>query len=382
MEKIKIFYLVDTISGPNGGTERQILELINSLNPDRFQMTLGCLFNSPWLKRNLPPGPVLMLNFKGYWHPNFLWNFFKLVKFIKTEKVQILQTFFLEANIIGVLAGRIAGVPYIIASRRNSRYLYNQIRAIILKVLRGSTHLYLANSQSLAEFVVQHEKVSAEKVRVIYNGVDTSKFSPAGEDRKSNLGFPAAKRIVGVVANLKKIKGIDCFIEAARTLSAKRNDFLFIIIGGEYDEEKYKQKIERLNLSNLVWIMGVKENIQDYLKCFEIGVNASLTEGFSNSVLEYMAAGLPVVATRVGGNSEQVVDGQTGFLVESENAQQLADKINLLLENAPLRKELGLAGRKRIENLFSKQKFLSNIEAFYEEIINKDKIVGRGAWSK
>src|SRR3972149_6870914 len=103
MEKIKILYLVDTISGPNGGTERQILELINSLNPDRFQVTLGCLFNSPWLKRNLLPGPVLMLNFKGYRHPNFPWNFFKLVKFIGTQKIQILQTFFLEANIIGVL---------------------------------------------------------------------------------------------------------------------------------------------------------------------------------------------------------------------------------------------------------------------------------------
>lgn len=373
MEKIKILYLVDTISGPNGGTERQILELMNSLNPDRFQMTLGCLFNSPWLKRNPPPGSILMLNFKGYWHPNFLWQIIRLVRFIRNERIQILQTFFLEANIIGIIAAGLGGVPVRIASRRNLGHRYTFFKKLLLKFLKSYTTFYVANCRKVAQVVEQTERVPQAKIKVVYNGVDTNRFKPTPSKLKNLVGLPNDKLIVGMVANLKKLKGIDYFLRAAKIISEKHKHVLFVIIGGEYDEKLYLKMRDRIGLREIVLFLGIQEKVENYLNAFDIAVNSSLTEGFSNSILEYMACGLPVVATDAGGNAEAVLNGETGIIIHPRDSEKLACAIETLLHDQDLRYRMGENGRRRILENFTQGKMLAGLELLYLELVNVHK---------
>jgi len=363
--KIRILFLIDTISGPNGGTEKHVLELIDHLDQTKFQVYLGCLYQSQWLKDHAPACPQITLNFKGYWHPNFIWQVIKLVRFLKKENVQILQTFFLEANIIGMISTKFAKVPWTIASRRNIGHRNTPFKTQVLKFLSSATTAYLANCQKVKQVVIDQERVDPQKVRVIYNGVDPDRFSPGHSSTRAKLGLPEGKLIVGMVANLKKIKGIDFFLEAAGKITRKRRDVLFVIIGGEYEEEYYLNLRDNMGLKETVLFLGIKKDIEDYLRAFDVAINSSLTEGFSNSILEYMASGLAVVATDVGGNAEAVVDGQTGLIVPAADSEKLAEAIQNLLADKKLRRDMGEKGREKILANFTQEKMIRELEEFY-----------------
>lgn len=374
MNRIKILFLIDTISGPHGGTEKHLLELVEHLDRNKFEVYLGCLYPSQWLKNNPLACPQIILDFKGYLHPNFLWQLLKLVKFLRYEKIQILQTFFLEANIIGILSALLAGVPYRLATRRNLGHRHTRLRTfilrIILRILKSATTLYLANCHKVKEFVMDLEKITPQKVQVIYNGIDPVLFQPALSRCETRTALPKDKLIVGMVANLKIIKGIDYFLKAASLIRAKRADVLFVIIGGEYREKYYFDLRDEMGLQEVVHFLGIKENVVDYLQAFDVAVNSSLTEGFSNSILEYMACGLPVVATEVGGNTEAVIDGETGILVPPRDAKKLAQAIEILLADEKLRLKMGEKGRQRILEQFTQSRMLREMEQLYSKLAN------------
>jgi len=368
MDKIKILYVVDTIVGPSGGTEKHILELIRRLDRGKFQIYLGCLQPSQWLKDNPPTCPQIMLNFKGYFRPNLLGQIFKMAKFIRKEKIQIVQSFFLEGNVIGVLAAKLAGVPHILVARRNLGYWNTPLRILVLRFLRHLTTGYVANCQAVKNYVITVEKVPAEKIKVIYNGIDPQFFQDCPADSFKKI-FPADKLVIGIVANLKEIKGIQYFLEAAKIASEKRKDLLFAIIGGGYAEERFRNMARQLGLEDTVRFLGIREDLRPFLQTFDVAVNSSLTEGLSNSILEYMAACLPIIATKVGGNPELVEEGVTGLLVPPADSQALAEKILFLAENENLRKRLGHNARKKVQEKFSLSRQERELEDFYSSLV-------------
>ncbi|OGP76169.1 MAG: hypothetical protein A2V86_14555 [Deltaproteobacteria bacterium RBG_16_49_23] len=367
-DKIKLFLLIDTISGPNGGTEKHVLQLIRLLNPDRFQVYFGSLYTSKWLEENPPACWKLILNFKGYRHPNFLSQFIKLARFLRRERIKIIQTFFLESNIIGVLAGRLAGVPVKTASRRNLGHRYTPFRTMFLRTFKKLTTCYIANCDKVRQFFIKNENINPRKIKVIYNGVDQAYFRPGNKVTRAQLGIPGDKLVIGMVANLKKIKGIDFFMQAAKLISQKRGDVIFVVIGGEYEEEYYHKMRAELGLKEVVQFLGIKADVRDYLNAFDLAVNSSLTEGFSNSILEYMACGLPVVATDVGGNPEAVIDGQSGIIVPAGDSERLARAMETLLNDGQMRKRMGEKGRQRIVDNFSQSKMISEMEKLYLDL--------------
>ncbi len=368
MDKIKILYLIDTITGPQAGTEKHILEVLKHIDKEKFEIHLGLLQTSQWLKENVLDVPHIILNFRGYWHPSFLRQIVKLVNYIRREQFQIVQCFFLEGNVVGVLSAKIARVPHILAARRNLGYWNSPFRIYWLRLLKYFTSGYVANCQAVKEYVRTAEKVLPDKIQVLYNGVDLNYYN-APQSKGGGRIFPPDKIIVGLVANLKKIKGIQYFLEASRLVSVKRKDLQFVIIGGGYEEERFKKMASRLGLEKTVCFLGIKEDIRPYLHSFDMAVNSSLTEGFSNSILEYLATGLPVIATKVGGNSELVEDGVNGFLVPPADSQALTDKILVLAENQELRNRFGQKGRKRAEEKFSLTRQMARLEEFYSDLV-------------
>jgi glycosyltransferase involved in cell wall biosynthesis len=368
MGKIKILYLIDTITGPQGGTEKHILEVFEHIDKKKFEIHLGFLQTSPWLKENVLDSHYTILNFRGYWHPNFLRQLVRLVSYIRREQFQIVQCFFLEGNVVGVLAAKIAGIPHILAARRNLGYWNSSLRIFLLRWLKYFTTGYVANCQAVKDYVRITEKVLPDKIKVLYNGVDLNYYD-ISQGRGGDRIFPPDKIVVGLVANLKKIKGIQYFLEAGRLASVKRRDLLFVIIGGGYEEVRFKKMACQLGLEKTVCFLGIKEDIRPYLHSFHMAVNSSLTEGFSNSILEYLAAGLPVIATKVGGNSELVEDGVNGFLVPPADGRALADKILVLAENQEMRKRFGQQAREIAEEKFSLARQMARLEDFYSELV-------------
>jgi glycosyltransferase involved in cell wall biosynthesis len=367
-DKLRMLLLIDTISGPNGGTEKHVLDLINHLDRSRFEVYLGCLFQSNWLSKNPPDCTQFTLNFKGYWHPMFIRQLLKLIRFLRREKIRLLYGFFPEANLIGALTARLGGVPYFMVARRNIGHRNTPIRGAILRLLRPMTDIYVANCQAVKLSVMEQERVPETKIRVVYNGVDASKFKP--NHGKARVGLPEDRLIVGMVANLKKIKGIDYLLQAAKIMANKRTEVSFIIIGGEYEERRYLNLRDEMKLEDRCSFLGIKEEIVDYLNAFDVAVNASLVEGFSNSILEYMACGLPVVATEVGGSAEAVVDGQTGLLVPAADSESLAAAMEKLLDEQSLRRQMGEKGRQRVIQNFTREKMIQELQNLFLELPN------------
>ena len=175
--------------------------------------------------------------------------------------------------------------------------------------------------------------------------------------------------VVGTVANMRPEKGLTYFVGAAALVREKFPDSRFVVWGDGILKDSLEQEILTSGLSNVVELRGRTSRPEDALRGLDIFVLPSLSEASSNSVLEAMATGLPVVATRVGGNPMLIEDGVTGFLVEPGNARALSDRILQLIGNRAQASSMGKAGRKVIEKEFSLSRMIARYSDFYSELI-------------
>jgi glycosyltransferase involved in cell wall biosynthesis len=233
----------------------------------------------------------------------------------------------------------------------------------------------VANSYAVERETVASERIDSARITVIYNGVDVQAYhqgfsGPAG-GIKATYGVPDDSPVVGAVANYqRKVKGIDYFIGAARLVASQVDNVFFFIVGYGRPQQRaaLQHYVHELGLESCLILAGPQEDIRPFLSAFSVGVLPSLSEGFSNSLLEYMAAGLPCVATNVGGNKELVVDGENGFLVKPASAEALAEKIVVLLRNPELREKMGRMAQERVRTDFSMTKMIRELETLYEHL--------------
>jgi len=213
--------------------------------------------------------------------------------------------------------------------------------------------------------------VSQKKVEVIRNGVAVPPLSgrPDRGRIRQELGIPASTPLCAYVGRVVSGKGIDFYLRAARILADQGRDVRFLMIGAVSAEMDYRSEIEmlarELNLNEHVVFTGERQDVAEILREVDIVVHPSLTEGLSNVVMEAMAAALPVVATRVGGNPELVQDGRTGFLVPTKDERELARVIARLLDDPAAARKFGEAGRERIIREFSIPHLLKQTEELY-----------------
>jgi glycosyltransferase involved in cell wall biosynthesis len=154
----------------------------------------------------------------------------------------------------------------------------------------------------------------------------------------------------------------------------KRSDVEFLIVGGISEESGYgrgdmESLAKRLRVDRNVHFLGSRRDIPDLISVFDVAVVASLSEGFSNTILEYMACSKPVVATTVGGNAEAIIHGETGLLVPPGDSQALATAVQLLLENKEIASRFGTAARKRVEEMFTLEVMINKYEQLFEQVI-------------
>lgn len=224
--------------------------------------------------------------------------------------------------------------------------------------------LVIANSKAgLAAY-----KAPEKKSIVINNGFDFSRtnnvISPhmLRESLEINTRF-----IVGMVATFSDFKDYPTFFKGAHLILKNRNDVTFLAIGKDTDSDLSKGIIDP-EYSRYFRLLGKKSNVESYVNSFDIGVLTTFTEGISNSIIEYMASGKPVIATVGGGTGELIKDRETGFLISQANPEELAEKICTLLNNDKLRQEMGESGKLRIKNEYSMETMIRNFYDSYRNI--------------
>lgn len=281
--------------------------------------------------------------------------------------------FFLpQTYIIGAILGRAAGLSRLVMSRRSLNYY--QARHPLLARLERRLHRHmtviLGNSRRILTQLRDEENVPPEKLGLIYNGLDFERFDApldrAGIRRK--LGIAPKTRIITIVANLIPYKGhVDLLRALAEAQESLPQDWVLLLVGRDDGiGGALRKEAAELGLADRVSFMGARDDVADILRISDIGVLCSHEEGFSNAILESMAAGLPMVVTDVGGNAEAVEDGVTGIVVPPRTPAQLGRAIRKLLKDPALRKRMGRAGYKRVRQHFSLDACVDKYQKLYD----------------
>jgi len=370
---IKIAYFIDTIESPNAGTEQQLLMLLNNLDRSRFSPYLLYLNSSPWLAGQEFSFPTKNFEFNKIFSPGLAKFVYDFRLYHKQEKFDIVQTFFIDANIAGVAAAKLAGVKNILASRRNAGDRTSSKQLKVLRFLTRYTTKYLANSKAIADMARQIEGMSSEQMEVIYNGMYLDKFktiTPQMRARQRSMwGIGDDDILIGLTANLRAVKNIDSLIISASTLTMKFPDLKFVVVGEGPNRANLQEQIDSFSLSDRFTLAGRHENIIPCLSAFDIGVLCSRAEGFSNSLIEYMAAGLPVVASDVGGNAEAVNHGKTGLIYSLKDPHGLSQALTQLIEQRQFAKEMASQAKKEAFDKYDVMTYIKNHENFYAGLV-------------
>ena len=295
-----------------------------------------------------------------------------LLRLIYKLKPSVIHCFLPLITFMGALSGRIARVPLVVTSRRalgTHQRRYPVLRPLDHVASRLS-HRVTVNSQAVWNDMVRRDHVDASKLVLIYNGVATGPFEAAlsyREDVRRDQGIKADARVMIVIANLIPYKGHSDLIQAAKEVINRFPDAIFLLVGEDRGIQKeLEQRVANFGVGQSVRFLGRQDDVPKLLAASDISVLPSHEEGFSNVILESMAAGLPVVATDVGGNREAILDGITGWLIPHKDPGALAAKIIDLLRDPAKAKEWGIGGRERVNRMFTVKRMVAAHINLYE----------------
>jgi len=369
---MKVVLLIDFIQSVFGGTERQILELCKNIDHAEFELVVACLSKGDRFLERIDDWGVRTIGLKvdriygmggvcrGLWFCDFL----------KRESVDVLMTHHFGSDIWGTIFGRMAGVPLIVSNRRDSGFWRGRRHVLAYRLLQGWVDKIVVVSEAVKEVVLKEENVGNGKIEVIYNGIDIQRFNKRSGVSKAReeLQVPPGARLIGCVGNMRPVKGHRYLVEAAKRIVQKYPNAHFVFIGGGELRADLIRMSDRLGLRNNTHFPGIREDIPEMIHCMDICVLPSLSEGFSNTLLEYMAAGKPIVATRAGGNPEVIVHRTTGLLTNKADPKDLAEKILFLLGNEDRAKQLGVEARMHVERWFSVNKMVERYQDFLKDL--------------
>jgi glycosyltransferase involved in cell wall biosynthesis len=352
-------------SGP-GGAERVISKLSASLNRHSAYKPVLCLFRQGWLQQRCDENGITTHVVKN--RAVFDLRLIKdLLRVIREEGICLVHAHEFDAIVHGAMAACLAGIP-IVATIHGKNYFWEKLRRRLAYRLVSRYARMVAVSEDLKRFVARSTGIKEGRLNVIYNGVETLSVCDSKEIPKSKeeLGLPPNKRVVGVVGSLYPVKGHKYLLNAVPAILQECPETVFLLIGKGGLEAQLKQQANRLNIEDHVRFLGLRDDIPKLLALMDVFVLSSLSEGLSMSILEAMMAGKPIVATNVGGNAELIVNGESGFLVPSENSETLASSIVSLLKDVGRAMQFGENGRRRATSFFSHDKMVEQYCGLYD----------------
>jgi glycosyltransferase involved in cell wall biosynthesis len=341
-----------------GGTERQMVELAKRLDPSRFRAHVACFHRRGRLLDDIPARiPIREFPVQGFANLNAVRRLFAFASWCRSIDAAVVHTCDLYANIFGLPAAALAGVPVRIANRRE--ILTGDKSPAKLRAQRlayRAAHVVVANS-SAARDQLEREGVPADRLRCIANGLDAGRFVPAAP--RTDI-----RRIV-MVANLRPEKGHDTLLAAAPRILARYPDASFTFVGDGPRREALETLTRALGITDRVRFVGESRDVAPILAEHDLFVLPSRSEAFPNALIEAMATALPVVATRVGGIPEVVRPGVNGQLVAPDDTGALADAVLALMDDPIAAAALGRAARADVERHYTIDRMVERFEQLY-----------------
>jgi len=373
-DKINILYLNDHLKGFGGGTENHLATVVERLNPDLFYSYVIAFWadDGDVVQRIRSHATEFVHLPVGKLHsPGAVRQAFALRKFIRSRAIDVVQTFHFKSDTYGAAVAKLAGVPFIISSRRDMGDLKGPKHLKLNRICNRYFDKIIAVCDRVQDAVAETEGVARSKMTTIHNGVDLGRYEPVPredvESFRQSLGLNPDDFVLGCVAHFRPEKGYDVFFEAVRRLRSQVPTLKVVIAGSFLDiGQSYKDMCDEEGLSEFVHFLGGTGDVKLVQNAVDVmSLPATSNEGFSNSVLEAMAAGKPVVATDVGGNREAVVDGETGYVIPPGSPEGLAEAVLKIYRDSDLCRKMGARSRKRVEEVFTLDVMMEKLEGLY-----------------
>ncbi|MBU0477434.1 glycosyltransferase [bacterium] len=354
-----------------GGVERTLTSVLPRLDKTKYKVYVCCLFRRDKLANDIESLGIPIIKFRMRARLDFdgryIGGIVRLAALIRRMKIDIVHTHLYRANLAGRIAAKLAVVPVIIANEHNIDSWKKFPQRLSDRVLAGITNKIIAVSEAVKDFYVKKIGISEDKIITIYNGVDIPKFQTYVNinKKREEFGIKSDDKVITTIGRLHQQKGHVCFLKAAQIIGKKNLNVKFLIVGDGPLKKQLRSMSEDLEISKNVIFAGLREDIPQILAMSDISVLTSLREGFSITILESMAAGKPVVVTDVGGNSEVVKHGETGFIIPPQSPEDLALYSLNLINNQELAKKMGEEAEKRVLN-FSIDRMVEKTENLYD----------------
>jgi len=361
-----------------GGAQVHLLDVVSSLDTARFRPQVCCLGESGAVGREMQARgvPVKALGLEKIYDRKARSALRPLARWIREQQVDLVHTYLPSSNVYGALATRLAGVSRIVTSRRDMGFSRSWRMAVLEQSLVNPIARRVVTVCDAVGRVARRDWfLNGNKVLSIHNGIDLANVD-AVELRpahavKASFDLLAAGRVVTIVANFTPVKAHDLFLRAAAEVRRTAPETRFVLVGDGPLRARLEPRVAELGLDGHVVFAGrrPRPEVLELLSVTDVGVLCSETEGMSNALLEFMAMGAPVVATRVGGNPEIVEHESTGLLVPPRDPGALAAGMLELLEDPDRAARMGAAGRRRVEEKFTTAKMVHKLERLYDEVL-------------
>lgn len=361
-----------------GGLENGLVNLLNRIPPGRYRHAIVCMTDYSEFRKRLT-NPAVTVHAINKRDGKDFGAYVRLWRLLRQLRPDIVHTRNLSA-LEGAVVAALAGVPARVHGEhgrdihdidgRNKKYL------MLRRICQYFVHRYIPLSRDLESWLREVVRVRETKIRQIYNGVDSERFHPsvAGREAMPNPEFSGQNCVViGTVGRLEQVKDqrtlVRAFAEISQRCPQLAPRLRLILVGDGSTRIKLEQLASELGVSDRLWITGATNDVPVLMRGMDIFVLPSLVEGISNTILEAMASGLPIVATRVGGNPELVSDGITGCLVPANDPVVMATALQTYIESPVLRIKHGQAGRRRVVEEFSMAAMAERYLAVYDELM-------------
>jgi glycosyltransferase involved in cell wall biosynthesis len=364
-----VLLVVDQFSKTLGGAERVILRLGALLPSYGFRTSILTLSLDPTITElKSPPCPIYLLPIQRTYDLTALRAALDLRQFLKQQNVKIVNTFFESSDIWAGLVTKTMSKAKLVWSRRDMGILRARKHSVAYRLMAGTPDAVFAVSEQVRRHCIEVDRIDPARVQTIYNGLDLSAW-----DAPSRRAKALGEFLVTTVGNIRRIKGHDLFIKAAAAIMPQFPKVSFSIAGDVLDPVYFAELqslVRDLGLSEHFRFEGGVTDLRRHLAGADIFVLPSRSEGFSNALVEAMAASLPVVATDVGGNAEAVQDGTTGLIVPSENPIALTNAIVTLLSDPTLARAMGAAGKDLATDRFTTEAMMKHITGAYGTLLS------------
>lgn len=363
---VQVCYVIPSLG--IGGTESQLIQLMRNLTKDHEMMVVCTRGVGDLAGDARRLGAVRVLGLRGGWDPRLRG---RIVQFLRNYRPDIVHTFMFGFDYQVNAAARKVGIPVVISSRRQLATWKKPRHLRLQRKANALVDCIVANSRAVAEFACEQEGGDPGLYRVIPNGIDVSGLASHRDLNQVRLQYqiPFHTQVIGIVANFSPVKDHDLFIEIASKLAQRRADIHFILVGNGPLRERTEHRIRELKLADRITTLSTVSEMPDLYRLMSVSLLCSKVEGFPNAVMESMAAGVPVVASAVGGIPELIDDGVSGKLVGSRDPEDYAQAVDWILANPEESRRMAAAAMEHVRTKLSVERMGDAYRRLYAELL-------------